>query len=549
MFSNDNLSPRPHLKPKTIKKKRAQMTYWPEQARWLETAQTLTPMLLHEHIPPVRCVRVVADAAAFQGWLVAPDASTPASLAQTPLVKGDSIILDFGQHLVGRLSFRITLDSGFHDAPVRITCTFAEVPSELTEPTTNIESNISTSWIQDETTTVDELPASIDLPRRYAFRYVKVDVTGMSEAYRIRLDKFICHTVASVPMDISPLLPKGLPAPDRAIAEISLRTLRDCMQTVFEDGPKRDRRLWIGDLRLQALANTVSYRNFDLVKRCLYLFAGVAREDGLVPGCVYERPRPHNGNCQAMDYMAIYGATLAEYVAASGDMATGEELLPVAVRQLDLVLGLRDAKGLYPNDVWWFIDWNEELHKHPAIHGVIIWCIRQVCALADTLGRSNTTRHLEKELSTLCATARTHFVTGHVTPKSDAGQTSWASWAWLTMAQVLTHDEACAAFDALTTMKDAIRPGGPYLMHYVLEALWMLGRQDEALARLRAYWQPMCDAGLDVCPEVWDIEDEKRSPYGSHLLNSYCHAWSCTPIWFFSIFSRKALTAQCQNDV
>lgn len=29
----------------------------------------------------------------------------------------------------------------------------------------------------------------------------------------------------------------------------------DCMQSVFEDGPKRDRRLWLGDLRLQALAS------------------------------------------------------------------------------------------------------------------------------------------------------------------------------------------------------------------------------------------------------------------------------------------------------
>lgn len=40
---------------------------------------------------------------------------------------------------------------------------------------------------------------------------------------------------------------------------VSLRTLQNCMQTVFEDGPKRDRRLWLGDLRLQALANYETY--------------------------------------------------------------------------------------------------------------------------------------------------------------------------------------------------------------------------------------------------------------------------------------------------
>jgi hypothetical protein len=31
------------------------------------------------------------------------------------------------------------------------------------------------------------------------------------------------------------------------------------MQEVFEDGPKRDRRLWLGDLRLQALVNDVTF--------------------------------------------------------------------------------------------------------------------------------------------------------------------------------------------------------------------------------------------------------------------------------------------------
>lgn len=53
---------------------------------------------------------------------------------------------------------------------------------------------------------------------------------------------------------------------------VSVRTLRQCMQTVFEDGPKRNRRLWLDDLRLQALTNYVSFRDYALVKRCLLLF-------------------------------------------------------------------------------------------------------------------------------------------------------------------------------------------------------------------------------------------------------------------------------------
>lgn len=52
----------------------------------------------------------------------------------------------------------------------------------------------------------------------------------------------------------------------KKIYEVSVKTLAECMQDVFEDGPKRDRRLWIGDLRLQALANYVTFDNVELVK-------------------------------------------------------------------------------------------------------------------------------------------------------------------------------------------------------------------------------------------------------------------------------------------
>ena len=58
------------------------------------------------------------------------------------------------------------------------------------------------------------------------------------------------------------------------------------MQTVYEDGPKRDRRLWIGDLYLEALANAHTFKNHELTKHCLYLLAAFANDEGLLhPHC------------------------------------------------------------------------------------------------------------------------------------------------------------------------------------------------------------------------------------------------------------------------
>ncbi|STV99715.1 alpha-L-rhamnosidase [Klebsiella pneumoniae] len=118
---------------------------------------------------------------------------------------------------------------------------------------------------------LDVLPARVALPRRYCLRYLKVEVKALSRKFRLQFDEIALETVTSA----------GSPHPAviadpqlKAIDDVAVRTLKNCMQEVFEDGPKRDRRLWLGDLRLQAQVNDVTFGHHDLVRRCLYLFAG-----------------------------------------------------------------------------------------------------------------------------------------------------------------------------------------------------------------------------------------------------------------------------------
>ena len=92
------------------------------------------------------------------------------------------------------------------------------------------------------------------------------------------------------------------------------------MQDVFEDGPKRDRRLWLGDLRLQALANYETFKNYDLVKRCLYLFAGQTKDNGQVSACLFTEPEVIADDTFLLDYSMFFGATLYDYYQASKDM-------------------------------------------------------------------------------------------------------------------------------------------------------------------------------------------------------------------------------------
>jgi alpha-L-rhamnosidase len=77
-----------------------------------------------------------------------------------------------------------------------------------------------------------------------------------------------------------------------------------------------------------------------------------------------------------------------------------------------------------------------------------------------------------------------------------------------------------------------VRPAGAYLYHHVVHAMLLCGMRDRAAALIREYWGAMLRRGASTFWEVFDPRDEKLSPYHNHLINSYCHAWSCTPTWF-----------------
>lgn len=222
---------------------------------------------------------------------------------------------------------------------------------------------------------LDVLPARVALPRRYCLRYLKVEVKALSRKFRLQFDEIALETVTSA----------GSPHPAviadpqlKAIDDVAVRTLKNCMQEVFEDGPKRDRRLWLGDLRLQAQVNDVTFGHHDLVRRCLYLFAAHTREDGMVSANVFVQPEVRADDTFLFDYSLFFVDVLYNYLQSTGDTETVGELWPTARRQIELALTRCDSQGLVrDSDDWWvFIDWQAELNKQASAQG----CSSTVCS-------------------------------------------------------------------------------------------------------------------------------------------------------------------------
>ena len=110
------------------------------------------------------------------------------------------------------------------------------------------------------------------IPRRLAGRYLKIELLGISGSFDFVFDKLTFKTQTSVTNE-APALASTTDPLVRDIYKVGLNTLKECMQDVFEDGPKRDRRMWLGDLRLHAKdANGLRLKNMILPNAvCIFL--------------------------------------------------------------------------------------------------------------------------------------------------------------------------------------------------------------------------------------------------------------------------------------
>ena len=453
-----------------------------------------------------------------------------------PLGKDGMVEIDFGRHMVGYLHLKLGYINSHPDAPVWLKIYFAESKKELEEKVENYDGWICSGWVQQEQIHVDVIPAEIELPRRYAFRYVKIEVLDISSKFELMIDDAYVEAVSSA--DETTLIPyestdKELVAIDR----IACNTLHDCMQQVFEDGPKRDRRLWIGDLRLQALANYETYRMNDMVKGCLYLFAALPMENGQVGACVFMEPEPEVDDTCMFDYSLLFIPTLWDYYQETGDRQALEELWLTVKQQLKLAEERVDEDGIVADsDVlgWCFLDWSLELNKQAGAQGVLLYALKAAIRIAGELKEDREAEMMQKKYDLYCGAAKKYFwdEKQKLFVSGKDRQVSYASQVWLILGGAANQKEGINILHRVAQHQNAVRIVTPYMYHYYIEAFLQCGEKEETLQIMKTYWGGMAKQGADTFWELYDPKNPEASPYGGTIVNSYCHAWSCAPAYF-----------------
>lgn len=505
--------------------------------KFLEKALGLIPELYKTEVPVKRTVTMSME----------PDRNVKitqaATYRETPLKKGDRVCLDFGDHQVGYLSLKLAGVGSHADAPVWLKLHFAENPVELFEDAKSYQGWICSSWIEEEQIHVDIIPSVVELPRRYAFRYVELEVLDISSKFDLVLEEAVCTAVSSVRdeelMEYQPEDPFHA-----ELDRIACRTLHECMQRVFEDGPKRDRRLWIGDLRLQALANYETYRKNDLVKECLYLFAALPAENGRISGCLFLEPEPEADDTFMFDYALFFVSILLDYYKETGDMDTLKELWPTALCQIYLA-----ESGLGENDIirdqnqlgWCFLDWNLELNKQAGAQGVFLYALKAAIEIAGILEEENEKRWLF-DLYESCRSAANRVLWDEENLCYISGkdrQISYASQVWMILGGAIEGEDAVQLLERTESCSSALKMVTPYMYHNYIDALLKSGQKEKAQKKLEEYWGGMVKMGADTFWELYNPENPNESPYGGTIVNSYCHAWSCSPAYFLRKYFQR----------
>lgn len=179
------------------------------------------------------------------------------------------------------------------------------------------------------------------------------------------------------------------------------------------------------------------------------------------------------------------------------------------------------------------------------MQAAMIFALNQTYELAQMLGKETEVEEWKTLERNMIKAARRHMFDKNsgVVVSGEDRQVSVLSQAWMTKAGVLDVREAQAALRAVMADESSVKPGSPYGTHYVIDALFLCGLKDEAKNYMIEYWGGMVEKGADTFWEAYDPKNDFISPYGFHPLNSYCHAWSCTPIYFIytypEVFQKK----------
>jgi len=313
-----------------------------------------------------------------------------------------------------------------------------------------------------------------------------------------------------------------------------------CMRDQFYDCPDRERGQWWGDVSEQLLYNFYLYdpKAWLLAKKGFRELMNTQKPDyslyTTAPGISYHLP----------DQNVAAVTSLYDYFMYTGDSALIRELYPKAAAFIkNYAAASRDKSGMLilKDGPWNWIDWGDKLDIKTGgactvVNGLFVRLMDAAKAMALIAGSTaDTAVYNGFQISVRNnfnayfwnATAKAYVFGRFNSVQSDTIDDR--SNAWAVLAGAADSAKGACVLSILNKQQNA----GPYQERYIEDAMFVMGKDSAAIARMLSYYKPDIDA--------WSTTMWERM--GSIPSNN--HAWAASPCYLLGAYVAgiKPLTA------
>ena len=338
-----------------------------------------------------------------------------------------------------------------------------------------------------------------------------------------------------------PLTEKNIPAEldpiERRIYEVSVRTLRLCMHTHYEDCPWREQSMYVVDSRNQMLCGYYAFEESDFQRESLIFMSKGRRPDGMF-----------EITCPAVDTPAIpffsvmYPVAVCEYVEHTGDTSIIPIVMSAMCNMMDRLYSWIDGTGLItnqPKPYWNFYEWSygnegKKGFGDAGTHDLVINCafvfanehLKKLCKIANEKAPDYDTESMRKAIVKNFYDKDTDLYFNCIEGDKTYGELGNA-FAMLIGLGTKTTLSALKRELPETPLVPATLSMIAYVYDVILKEDPEFGKKF-ILDDIRRNYYFMLSRGAT---SFWEILE---GHYGFHEAGSLCHGWSAMPVYYYN---------------
>lgn len=322
---------------------------------------------------------------------------------------------------------------------------------------------------------------------------------------------------------------------ERAIYDISVRTLLLNAFEHYYDCPWREQAFWTFDARFQMRYGYSAFRGFEYQRAALALLSEDRREDGLITMVV-----PSSTPNTIPSFALSYVMAMAEYIEASGDRSLAEKYFTKVKSVIDTYLG-RMIAGLVPcfEGIWNFYEWKPNFDGKctrdvdAVLNLFVCYALDKLVYICRQVGKTSDAEYYSDRLSDLIMNVRNRFFEeerGLFRSFDDEPVYSQLVNSLAILSGAVDGEEARRICEILVCCPDWVTETTLSMTAFKYDALMQVDKskyKDFIIRHINETVGSMIDRGAT---SLWETVLGKDDMEGS---GSLCHGWSALPVYYY----------------